>query len=113
MLDILLGQNLYPSHGLFTVVNLISSIAKVTPQFLGQAENMSGIDQQFIHYVHPLAVTITIIVVIICQLARISYRFSSFISRGTDNPCCLFSLAVVIHLHNNYFFIDIKTTEIS
>ena len=78
MLDILLGQNLYASHGFLQLLALFPSIAKVTTQFLGQpclAENISGIDQHFIHYVHPLAVTI--IVVIICQLARMSYRFSS------------------------------------
>ena len=32
---------------------------------------MTGIDQVFLHYVHPLAVTI--IVAMFCQLARISY----------------------------------------
>ena len=76
MLDILLGQNLYASQGVLTVVSIMSSTAKVTPRFLGQfclLKNMSGIDQQFIHYAHPLA--ITIIVAIICQSARKSHRF--------------------------------------
>jgi len=56
MLDILLGQNLDHSEGLFITVSTVSSLAKFTPQFLGQycfVENMSGIDQQFIHYIHP------------------------------------------------------------
>ena len=82
VVDILLGQLLYLSQGLFTIVSIFSSIAKVTPQFLGQfclVKNMTGVDQQFIHYVHPLAVTI--IVGMICLLARISYKFSSFVSR--------------------------------
>ena len=83
MVDILLSERLYSSQGLFTFVSIMSSISKVTPQFLGQlclVTDMSGIDQQFIHYVHPLAVAI--IIVVICQSARISYKFSSFVSRG-------------------------------
>ncbi|XP_065895444.1 uncharacterized protein [Dysidea avara] len=89
MLDILLDQNLYIFQGLFTTVSIFTSIAKITPRFLGQlclVENMSGIDQQFIHYVHPLAVTI--IVVLLCLSARISYRFSEFFSRGIIRVIC-------------------------
>jgi len=41
---------------------------------------ISGIDHQFIHDTHPLAVLV--IIVIICQTARISHKFLSFISRG-------------------------------
>ena len=83
MVDILLRERLYSSQGLFTFVSIMSSISKVTPQFLGQlclVTSMSGIDQQFIHYIHPLAVAI--IIVVICQSARISHKFSSFVSRG-------------------------------
>jgi len=93
VVDILLGQLLYLSQGLLTTVSIFSSIAKVDPQFLGQlcfVKNMSGIDQQFIHYVHPLAVTI--IVGIICLLARMSYKFSSFVSRGIIHVICFLLL---------------------
>ena len=93
MLDILLDQNLYVSQGLFTVVSILASAAKVTPQFLGQlclVKNMSGIDQQVIHYVHPLAVTV--IVGMICLLTRMSYRFSAFISRGIVRMICFLIL---------------------
>ena len=95
MLDILLShdQTLHSSRGLFTTVNTISSISKIIPQFLGQlclVENMSGIDQQFIHYVHPLAVTI--ILAMICLLARMSYRFSLFVSRGIIHVICFLLL---------------------
>ena len=92
MLDVLLSQTLYSSHGLLTTVNIVSSIAKIIPQFLGQlclVENLSGIDQQFIHYVHPLAVTIML--AMICLLARMSYRFSSFVSRGIIHVLMLLS----------------------
>ena len=95
MLDILLDQNLYASQELFTVVSIMSSAAKVTPQFLGQlclAKNISGIDQQVIHYAHPLAVTV--IVGIICLSARMSYRFSAFVSRRIIRIiCCLLLLS--------------------
>ena len=79
VLDILLSQILYQS---FTAISIVSSLAKLTPQFLGQlcfVENMSGIDQQFIHYSHPLAVLV--ILALVCQSARISHKFSSFISK--------------------------------
>jgi len=88
-----LDKYLHTSHGLFTTFSVLSSIAKVTPQFLGQlclVKNMSGIDQQFIHYVHPLAVTI--ILAGICLLARISYRFSAFVSRGIIHVICFLLL---------------------
>ncbi|XP_065895382.1 uncharacterized protein [Dysidea avara] len=93
MLDILLSQNLYRSKGLFTTVITLSSLVKINPQFLGQLcliKNMSGIDQQFIHYTHPLAVSV--IIVIICQSARISHKFSSFISRGIIRTVCFLLL---------------------
>ncbi|XP_065895117.1 uncharacterized protein [Dysidea avara] len=93
VVDILLCEHLYISQGLFTVVSIMSSIAKVTPQFLGQfclVTNMSGIDQQFIHYVHPLAVAI--IIVVICLSARISVKFSSFVSRGIIHVICFLLL---------------------
>ncbi|XP_065895736.1 uncharacterized protein [Dysidea avara] len=93
MVDILLSEHLYSSQGLFTFVSIMSSIAKVAPQFLGQlclVSDMSGIDQQFIHYVHPLAVAI--IVAVICVSARVSYKFSSFVSRGIIHVVCFLLL---------------------
>ena len=93
MLDVLLSQNLHSSHGILTTVSIVSSFANVIPQFLGQfclVEGMSGIDQQFIHYAHPLAVTI--ILVMICLLARMSYRFSSFVSRRIIHVICFLLL---------------------
>ncbi|XP_065896048.1 probable outer membrane protein pmp20 [Dysidea avara] len=93
VVDILLSEHLYISKGLLTTVSVMSSIAKITPQFLGQlcfVKYQSGIDQQFIHYAHPLAVTI--IVTIICFAARISYRFSAFVSKGIIHVICFLLL---------------------
>ena len=93
ILDILLNQNLQASRGLHLTVNIISSFSKITPQFLGElclTTGMSGIDQQFIHFMHPLAI-ITILVAI-SLLARRSRRISNFISRGIIHVICLLLL---------------------
>ena len=92
IVDILLSQNLYISQALFMTVNIMSSTAKITPQFLGQlclAKDLSAIDQQFIHYIHPLAVSF--ILIIISFSARCSYRLSAFIS-GEIIPVICFLL---------------------
>ncbi|XP_065893750.1 uncharacterized protein [Dysidea avara] len=51
---------------------------------------MSGIEQQFIHYTHLL--TVSVIIVIICQSARISHKFASFIGRGIIRTICFLVL---------------------
>ena len=71
MVDILLSQNLQFSRELYITVSIISSFSKITPQFLGElclVTGLTGIDQQFIHYIHPSAVIL--ILVIISILAR-------------------------------------------
>ena len=93
IVDILLSQNLQASRGLYLTVNVMSSFSKITPQFLGEfclMPGMSGIDQQFIHYIHPSATLI--ILVIISLLARKSRRISTIISRGIINIICLLLL---------------------
>ena len=95
VMDLLLSyiNILYISGELCTMVSVLSSIAKLLPQFLGQlclVENMDEIDQQFIHYIHPLAVSF--ILVIISCLAKCSYRVSSFISKDIIRVICLLLL---------------------
>ena len=93
IVDILLGRILFVSNGLYTTVNILSSLAKLTPQFLGQlclVRNMSGIDQYFIHYVHPAVVLFTLIMISV--LARRSRRVSSFVSRGVIHFICFLLL---------------------
>ena len=93
LLDVWLNQTLHLSQSLLTTFNVLSSIVKVNPQFLGQlclVPGMNEIDQQFIHYVHPLA--ISLILIAISLLARASYKFSSFISRGIIHVVCLLLL---------------------
>ena len=72
---------------------MISSITKITLQFLGHfclVEGMSGIDQQLVHYMHPLAITF-ILGVISCLAGR-SRRLSLFISRGIIPFICFLLL---------------------
>ena len=93
IVDLLLGNNLYISDGVFQTVTLLSSFAKLSPQFLGKlclVEGMSGIDQFFIHYTHPLAVLFMLIV--ITTVARNSLRVSSFISPIIIRAICLLLL---------------------
>ena len=95
VVDILLSQNWYHSNAPIVIINVMSSISKITPQFLGQLcfiTNMSGIDQQFIHYIHPVA--ISLFLVMITVLARRSQRLSFFISKGIIHViCCLLLLS--------------------
>ena len=93
IVDLLLNQILYQSNQLYTTVTIMSSMAKLTPQFLGQLcfiKGMSGIDQQFIHYIHPLAISSVLMLII--MLARFSYRISSFISKGILHFICFLLL---------------------
>ena len=93
VVDILLSRVLFISNGLYTTVAIMSSLAKLTPQFLGQlclVRNMSGIDQQFIHYVHP--VVVFLILVMISRLAKRSRKVSSFVSKGIISFICFLLL---------------------
>ena len=93
ILDIILNPNLQATRGLYLTVNIMSSFSKITPQFLGELcllTGMSGIDQQFIHYIHPSAVIL--ILVMISLLARKSPRISTIISRGIIHVICLLLL---------------------
>ena len=93
VVDIMLSQHTDLSDGLYFTATIMSSITKMSPQFLGQLclfKNMSGIDQQFIHYIHPLAVSV--ILIIISWLARHSKRLSMFISRGIIHAICFLLL---------------------
>ena len=90
IVDALLSENVdYLQGGLYIFINIMYSIAELTPQFLGKlclVKNISGIDQQFIHYIHPLAVSL--ILVIITLVARCSHRVSFLISRGIIRVIC-------------------------
>ena len=94
-LDILFEQTLHPSNHafLYTFVAVLSGVAKVTPRFMGElciVEGLSAIDQEFMHYIHPLAIWLVIMMITI--LARFSRRLSAFLSRGIIHVICLLIL---------------------
>ena len=91
--DVLLGETLQFHDGLHQFVSIFSSVAKLLPQFLAQlcfVEGMSGIDQHFIHYLHPLAVLL--IVLLLSISTRFSPRLSLFLSRVVIHAICLLLL---------------------
>ena len=93
IVDILLGSNLYISVGVFQLTTILSSFAKLTPQFLGKlcfVQGLSGIDQQFIHYAHALAVFLLTIVIVIA--ARWSMKIASIVSHCIIRVICLLLL---------------------
>ena len=93
VIDILLGVNLFISDGVFQLITILSSFAKLIPQFLGSlcfVQGLSGIDQQFIHYFHALAIFSLIVVIIIA--ARYSIRIASFVSHCIIRVICLLIL---------------------
>ena len=89
MADLILNQNWYLSNALDSTVNIMSSSAKIIPQFLGKfcfIMSISGIDQQFIHYIHPVAVSLFLVMITV--LARRSPKLASFISKEIIRVIC-------------------------
>ena len=93
IIDIILKNALFGSDSLYQLVITLSSISKILPQFLGRlcfVKGLSGIDQQFIHYLHPFA--ILLILWLISLSARFSHKISSFLSRAVIHAICLLLL---------------------
>ena len=82
MVGILFSNNLYVSESAFLFISVLSSFTQLSPQFLGKlclVKGLSGIDQLFIHYVHPVAVSLLVVVFVIA--AKFSPKLSAFFSR--------------------------------
>ena len=82
IVDILLVTNLHLTDGVFYTATILSSFAKLNPQFLGRLcfiENLDAIDQQFIHYCH--VVFISIILMVIYIIARCNNRVLLYVNR--------------------------------
>ena len=90
IVDILLVTNLHKIDGVFYVTTILSSFAKLNPQFLGKlcfAKNLNAIDQQFIHYCH--IVPISIVVIGIYVIAKCNDRAHSYVSHFIVHVTCL------------------------
>ncbi|XP_065896008.1 uncharacterized protein [Dysidea avara] len=93
LLDILLNETFHLSDGLYTTVSIMSSMVKLTPQFLGRlcfAKDISRIDQHFIHYIHPMVVSLMLIAM--WQFTKKSHRFSLFVSKNIIHFICFLLL---------------------
>ena len=87
IVDILLANDV--SGEVSQLVNILSSFAKLSPQLFGQlclVEGLSGIDQQFIHYCHALAVSLILLIIIL--VTRYSPRLTWFVSRCIIRVIC-------------------------
>ena len=81
MVGILFSNNLYISESAFLFISVLSSFTQLSPQFLGKlclVKGLSGIDQLFIHYAHPVAVSLLVVVFVIA--AKFSLKLSGFVS---------------------------------
>ena len=93
IVDILLDNNPYVSDAVFQVVAVLSSFANLTPQLFGQlclVKGLSGIDQQFIHYSHALAVSLILLIIVIA--ARYSPRLAFYVHRYILRVICILLL---------------------
>ena len=91
IVDILMVNDV--SKELFHLVSILSSFAKLTPQLFGQlclVEGLSGIDQQFIHYSHALAVSLILLIIVL--VARYSPRLTQFVGRCIVRVICILLL---------------------
>ena len=94
VLEFIIGEDLVVSDGLKLFITILSSIVNLSPKFLGQlclAIGLSGIDQEVIHCVHPIAVVLLLL--IIARAANRSVRFTAFVrQRGVVRTICLLLL---------------------
>ena len=91
IVDILLVSDV--SEETFHLVSILSSFAKLTPQLFGQlclVEGLSGIDQQFIHYSHALAVSLILLIIVL--VARYSARLTRFVGSYIIRVICILLL---------------------
>ena len=75
IVDILLVTHLHRTDGVFYITTILSSFAKLNPQFLGKLcfiKNLDAIDQQFIHYCHMVFIAIILIGIVV--VARCNKR---------------------------------------
>ena len=89
IVDILLVTNLHLTDAVFYTATIMSSFAKLNPQFLGRLcfiENLDAIDQQFIHYCH--VVFVSIIVIVIYIMAKCNNRALLYANRCIVQVTC-------------------------
>ena len=91
IVDILLVNDV--SEEVYQVVTILSSFAKLTPRMFGQlcfVEGLGGIDQQFIHYCHALAVSLIVLVIIL--VTRSFPRLAMYVRQCIIRVICVLIL---------------------
>ena len=91
IVDVLLINNV--SEDVHRLVAILSSFAKLTPQLFGQlcfVKGLSGIDQQFIHYCHALAISLILLAIVL--VARVSPRLLMHVNRHIISVICILLL---------------------
>ena len=94
VIDLLVSNDLPISDGMIRFTEILSGLVNLTPRFLGSlclVKGLSGIDQQVIHYIHPVA--IALLLFLIPKLAKRCDRVSDILNRvGTARSMCLLLL---------------------
>jgi len=93
IVDILLANNPYITGGVFQLVAILSSFAKLSPQLFGKlcfVKGLSRIDQQFIHYSHAVAISLFLVIIII--IARHRPKVAYYVSHCIIHVICLLLL---------------------
>ena len=93
IVDVLLSDYWYIPNRFYIIINTVYSVFKMMPQFLGKlcaTEGLSGIDQQFIHYVHPVVVSLILVTMVV--LASFSHRLSAIIHKEIVRIICFLLL---------------------
>ena len=82
VIDLFVSNDPPISDGMVQFIEIISGLVNLTPRFLGSlclVKGLSGIDQQFIHYVHPVA--IAFLLFIIPKLVKCNERVFYILNR--------------------------------
>ena len=93
IVDILLVTNLHKTDGVFYTAAILSSFAKLNPQFLGRLcfiKNLDAIDQLFIHYCHVVFIAIILIGIVI--VAKCNKRVFFYVNHLIVPVTCLLLL---------------------
>lgn len=94
VVDLFVSNELPISNGMMQFIEILSGLVNLTPRFLGSlclVKGLSGIDQQFIHYVHPVAMTLLIL--LIPKVIKCSKRADDVLNKiGTARSLCLLLL---------------------
>ena len=104
VVDVLLGSTSYISNGVFQLIAVISSFAKLTPQIIGKLCFVKGLlygDQQFINYIHVIAVSL--ILFGISRAAKYSRRIANFGKHFLVRAVCVLLLLSYTSLFSNTF----------